>query len=70
MNLGRLKRRLRVADRDQAHAVPRTAGDDRELHAGASRPAGPARRAPVTDDQLPPLEVTDERGGTGSDASG
>ncbi len=70
MNLGKLKRRLRVADRGQAHAVPRTAGDDRELHADASDPAGPARRAPVTDDQLPPLTVTDERCHPGSDASG
>ncbi len=70
MNLGRLKRRLHVADRDRASAVPRTAGDDRELHTGASGPGEPARRAPVTDDQLPPLEVIDERGDTGSDTSG
>lgn len=69
MNLGKLKRRLRVADRGQAHAVPRTAGDDRELHSGAPDPGGPSRRARITDDQLPPLEVTDERGGAGPDTS-
>jgi|AntRauTorcE11897_2_1112592.scaffolds.fasta_scaffold37441_2 hypothetical protein len=70
MNLGKLKRRLRVADRGQAEVVQRTAGDDRELHAGDAKLAEPSRRAPITDDQLPPLEVTDERGETGWGASG
>lgn len=55
MNLGRLRRRLKVADRGQPAVVVRTRGDDAEVVAREQRSAP----RPVADHELPPLVVVE-----------
>ena len=57
MNLGKLRRRLQVTGRGEQPAVVRQ-GDAEEFDAIEARAAHEVA-PPVTDDQLPPLEIID-----------